>query len=314
MLFRSDLAGISVNVNGEKTNRILGEKTFCVYGREYLKDGLLGLDFHISPESFYQVNHAQAQRLYSCALDMAELKENERALDLYCGTGTITLLLAKRCAHALGNEIIPQAVENARENARRNGIENVSFILGDAGKAAFRLSNAEISPDLIVTDPPRKGMDEKAVLACCRMGPRRIVYISCDPASLARDARLFEEKGYKMTKAKAFDMFPATANVETVVLLSKLNTKQHIEVELNLDELDLTAAESKATYDEIKAYVLEKYGSKVSSLYISQIKRKCGLDVGQNYNLSKKEDAKVPQCPPEKEAAIIEALKHFQMI
>ena len=216
-----DLAGISVNVNGEKTNRILGEKTFCVYGREYLKDDLLGLDFHISPESFYQVNHAQAQRLYSCALDMAELKENERALDLYCGTGTITLLLAKRCAHALGNEIIPQAVENARENARRNGIENVSFILGDAGKAAFRLSNAGISPDLIVTDPPRKGMDEKAVLACCRMGPRRIVYISCDPASLARDARLFEEKGYKMTKAKAFDMFPATANVETVALLER---------------------------------------------------------------------------------------------
>lgn len=141
-----------------------------------------------------------------------------------------------------------------------------------------------------------------------------IVYISCKPTSLVRDLEVFLENGYRVDKAVAVDQFPWTANVETVVLLSKLNTKQHIEVELNLDELDLTAAESKATYDEIKAYVLEKYGLKVSSLYISQIKRKCGLDVGQNYNLSKKEDAKVPQCPPEKEAAIIEALKHFQMI
>ena len=146
------------------------------------------------------------------------------------------------------------------------------------------------------------------------MSPQRIAYVSCDPATLARDLAVFAQNSYTPISATAVDMFPRTEHVETVVLLSKLNTKQHIEVELNLDELDLTAAESKATYDEIKAYVLEKYGLKVSSLYISQIKRKCGLDVGQNYNLSKKEDAKVPQCPPEKEAAIIEALKHFQMI
>ena len=147
-----------------------------------------------------------------------------------------------------------------------------------------------------------------------RMSPDRVVYVSCNPETMARDLAVFDEKGYSVSHVKPFDMFPRTANVETVVLLSKLNTKQHIEVELNLDELDLTAAESKATYDEIKAYVLEKHGLKVSSLYISQVKRKCGLDVGQNYNLSKKEDAKVPQCPPEKEAAIMDALKHFQMI
>ena len=165
-----------------------------------------------------------------------------------------------------------------------------------------------------MVDPPRKGLNADTIEALSRMAPRRIVYVSCDPATLARDVALLKERGYALQSATAADLFPRCAHVETVVLLSKLNTKQHIEVELNLDELDLTSAESKATYDEIKAYVLEKHGLKVSSLYISQVKRKCGLDVGQNYNLSKKEDAKVSQCPPEKEAAIMDALKHFQMI
>ena len=146
------------------------------------------------------------------------------------------------------------------------------------------------------------------------MAPDRIVYVSCDPATLARDCAVFKELGYEVEEATPVDLFPRTAHVETVCLLSKLRAKQHIEIDLSMDELDLTAAESKATYDEIKAYVLEKHGLKVSSLYISQVKRKCGLDVGQNYNLSKKEDAKVPQCPPEKEAAIMEALKYFQML
>ncbi len=166
-----------------------------------------------------------------------------------------------------------------------------------------------------VVDPPRKGLDELARDAILKMLPPRVVYVSCDPATLARDiAELLAAQGIVLERAQAFDLFPRTRHVETVCLLSKLHTKQHIEIDLSMDELDLTAAESKATYDEIKAYVLEKYGLKVSSLYISQVKRKCGLDVGQNYNLPKKEDAKVPQCPPEKEAAIIEALKHFQMI
>ena len=167
---------------------------------------------------------------------------------------------------------------------------------------------------MVFMDPPRAGSNEAFLSALAALRPRRVVYISCNPETLARDVRFLVKQGYRTQKIQPVDMFPYTNHVETVVLLSKLNSKQHIEVELNLDELDLTAAESKATYDEIKAYVLEKYGLKVSSLYISQVKRKCGLDVGQNYNLSKKEDAKVPQCPPEKEAAIMEALKHFQMI
>ena len=176
------------------------------------------------------------------------------------------------------------------------------------------LLKSGVKPDTVLLDPPRAGCDKKVLAAIAGVKPEKIVYVSCNPASLARDMAFLTENGYKAVKAQPVDMFPMTSHIETVVLLSKLNAKQHIEVELNLDELDLTAAESKATYEEIKEYVLEKFGLKVSSLYISQVKRKCGLDVGQNYNLSKKEDAKVPQCPPEKEAAIMEALKHFQMI
>lgn len=167
---------------------------------------------------------------------------------------------------------------------------------------------------MICVDPPRKGLAPDVVEAAASMEPERIVYVSCDPATLARDVARFAPLGYHPVRACAVDLFPGTANVETVCLLSKLQAKQHIEIDLSMDEMDLTAAESKATYDEIKSYVLEKYGLKVSSLYISQVKRKCGLDVGQNYNLPKKEDAKVPQCPPDREAAIMDALKHFQMI
>ena len=163
-------------------------------------------------------------------------------------------------------------------------------------------------------DPPRKGCDEATLSAVVRMAPRRVVYVSCNPSTAARDAAWLEQNGYHAEKVQPVDLFPRTKHCEAVLLLTKLHVERYIEVDVNMEELDVTAAESKATYDEIKAYVLEKYGLKVSSLYISQVKRKCGLDVGQNYNLPKKEDAKVPQCPPEKEAAIIEALKHFQMI
>ena len=235
-------------------------------------------------------------------------------LDLYCGIGTITLCLAKRAGRVIGAEIVPAAIRDAKENAARNHIENAEFFCGDAAETAARLEAEGLRPDVITVDPPRKGLAPEVIGSIAAMGPERVVYVSCDPATLGRDVKRFGELGYRAVRACAVDMFPATRHVETVVLLSKLNTKQHIEVELNLDELDLTSAESKATYDEIKAYVLEKHGLKVSSLYISQVKRTCGLDVGQNYNLSKKEDAKVPQCPLEKEAAIMDALKHFQMI
>ena len=308
------LTGILLSHNQRGDNVILGDKTDVLWGEPMLEDRLCGHSFLLSPEAFYQVNHAQAEKLYACALDFAGLTGQETVIDLYCGAGTITLALAEQAKQVIGVEIVPEAVENAKRNALRNDMTNVEFLCADAGQAARQLAQRGVAPDVLVVDPPRKGLDETARDAILKMLPPRVVYVSCDPATLARDIAELCGAGYALERAQAFDLFPRTNHVETVVLLSKLNTKQHIEVELNLDELDLTSAESKATYDEIKAYVLEKHGLKVSSLYISQVKRKCGLDVGQNYNLSKKEDAKVPQCPPEKEAAIMDALKHFQMI
>ena len=308
------LAGLVLNTNTKDTNVILGPNYRTIWGRDFLEERLCGMTFRLSVPSFFQINRAQTERLYAQALEFAGLTGRETVLDLYCGIGTISLALAQRAGQVIGAEIVPEAVQDAQANAARNQVDNARFLCGDAGEAAFQLAAEGVRPQVICVDPPRKGLAPEVPEILASMAPDRIVYVSCDPATLARDVKRFGELGYPAVKAQAVDLFPRTAHVETVVLLSKLNTKQHIEVELNLDELDLTAAESKATYDEIKAYVLEKYGLKVSSLYISQIKRKCGLDVGQNYNLSKKEDAKVPQCPPEKEAAIIEALKHFQMI
>ena len=309
-----EITGVLLNINRERTNVVLGKTCRTLWGKDTITDTLCGLAFEIAPHAFYQVNRTQAERLYGKAAEYAGLTGAETLLDLYCGTGTIGLSMAKNAKKLIGAEIVPAAVENARRNAERNAIQNAEFLCADAAEAARILFERGEKPDVIVIDPPRKGCDSALIATIAAMRPKRVVYVSCDPATLARDLKLFGESGYKTETVTPADMFPGTAHVETVVLLSKLNTKQHVEVELNLDELDLTAAESKATYDEIKAYVLEKHGLKVSSLYISQVKRKCGLDVGQNYNLSKKENAKVPQCPPEKEAAIMEALKHFQMI
>ena len=231
--------------------------------------------------------------------------------DLYTGTGTIAQMLSPVASKVIGVEIVAEAVEAAKKNAAQNGLTNCEFIADDVLKA---LDNIEIKPDFIVLDPPRDGIHPKALEKIIDYGVDRMVYISCKPTSLARDLVTLQERGYKVEKCCCVDMFPNTGHVETVCLLSKLNVKHHIEVEITMDELDLTAAESKATYDEIKAYVLEKFGFKVSQLYIAQIKRKCGIIERKNYNQSKKEDAKVPKCPPEKEAAIMDALKHFQMI
>ena len=287
------------------------DETTVLWGQDYFYEELLGLKFKISPFSFFQTNSLGAEVLYETARGYVGETKDKVVFDLYSGTGTIAQILAPVASKVVGVEIVEEAVEAARENASLNGLSNCEFIAGDVLKVVGDLTE---KPDLIILDPPRDGIHPKALERIIGFGVERMVYISCKPTSLVRDLAVLKERGYRLVRACAVDMFPATGNCETVVLLSKLNTKQHVEVELNLDELDLTAAESKATYDEIKAYVLEKYGLKVSSLYISQIKRKCGLDVGQNYNLSKKENAKVPKCPPEKEAAIMDALKYFQMI
>ena len=312
------ISSVMLNINPDVTNVIMGKKTICLYGKSYLEDELLRTRFQIAPEAFYQVNAGQTERLYSLGFDYADFQGNETLLDLYCGIGSIGLTAISKIGKLIGVEVVPQAIESAEKNAQLNGLskDRARFICADAGQAAARFAEEGLHPDVIIVDPPRKGCERSVLDSICQMAPEKVVMISCNPSTAARDAKILcdAEHGYRLIKFRPVDMFPRTGHVETVVLLSKLNAKQHIEVELNLDELDLTAAESKATYDEIKEYVLEKHGLKVSSLYISQVKRKCGLDVGKNYNLSKKEDAKVPQCPPEKEAAIMEALKHFQMI
>ena len=306
------LTGILLNHNQRDDNVILGDRTDVLWGEPMLEDRLCGHTFLLSPEAFYQVNHAQAERLYACAVDYAGLTGEETVLDLYCGAGTITLALAEHAKTAIGVEIVPEAIENAKRNALRNGMENTEFFCADAGQAAQRLAKRGI--DVLVVDPPRKGLDATARDAILKMQPPKVVYVSCDPATLARDVAELCGAGYTLEKAQAFDLFPRTFHVETVVLLSKgeIDSKK-VRVEFSLEDMDMSGFQNGATYEQIKAYVLEKHGLKVSSLYISQIKRKCGLDVGQNYNLSKKENSKVPQCPPEKEAAIMEALKHFQM-
>ena len=236
-------------------------------------------------------------------------------LDLYCGVGTITLAMAKSAGKVIGVEVVEQAVEDAKDNARRNGIDNAEFFCGDAGAAALELECQGIRPDVVVVDPPRKGLNADTIEALHRMQPRRIVYVSCDPATLSRDVALLKEKGYTLKNALAADLFPRCAHVETVVLLSKgeVDSKK-IRVEFSLEDMDMSEFQDGATYPQIKEYVLEHTGLKVSNLYISQIKRKCGIEVGKNYNLPKSEDSRQPLCSPEKEKAIREAFKYFGMI
>ena len=307
--------GIVLGENTRRDNVILGERYRTLWGADRLEDVLCGRVFRLSVPSFYQVNHEQAERLYAKAIEYAQLTGEETVLDLYCGAGTITLALASHAKRVLGAEIVPEAIDDARENAARSGVENAEFFCGDASDVAKKLAQENLRPDVITVDPPRKGLAEDVVESIARMQPERVVYVSCDSATMARDVKRFAALGYRAVRACAVDLFPRADHVETVVLLSKgeIDSKK-VRVEFSLEDMDMSGFQKGATYEQIKAYVLEHTGLKVSSLYISQIKRKCGLDVGQNYNLSKKEDAKVPKCPPEKEAAIRDALKYFQMI
>ena len=308
------LTGVVLSVNRERTNVVLGQTYRTLWGEDFLDDTLCGLTFRISVPSFFQVNREQCEVLYQKAVELSGLTGRETVLDLYCGIGTISLVMARQAGRVVGAEIVPAAVEDARANARRNGIDNAGFFCGDAAEAARRFAAEGLRPDVVCVDPPRKGLAPEVIASVVQMAPERVVYVSCDPATLARDLSRFAAQGYRPQQALAVDMFPRTAHVETVVLLSQQKPDDTIEIDLDLDELDATTAETKATYEEIKAYVWDKHHLKVSSLYISQVKRKCGLEVGQNYNLSKSENPKVPKCPPEKEAAIMDALKHFQMI
>ena len=315
------MTSITFSVNARRTNVIMGDSYEVLWGQGYITDYIGKIRYQISPLSFYQVNPAQTEKLYSLALEYAALKGGETVWDLYCGIGTISLFLAQKAGKVYGVEIVPQAIEDARRNAELNGIKNAEFFVGKAEEVlpAFyeqkrAEGSAETHADVIVVDPPRKGCDGKLLDTIVKMAPEKVVYVSCDPATLARDLKILCANGYELVKVRPVDQFPMSVHVETVCLLSKLHSDQHIEVEVKMDELDLTAAESKATYEEIKKYVLEHTGLKVSNLYIAQVKQKCGIIERVNYNLPKSENSRQPKCPPEKEKAIKEALEYFRMI
>ena len=307
------MTSISISVNTEKTNVIMGKEIHLLYGKEQIEDEIDGITFKISPLSFYQVNPVQTERIYSQALKYADLNGDETVWDLYCGIGTISLFLARKAKHVYGVEIVPQAIDDARENAVRNGIENVNFYVGKAEEVLPEKYEKEgVFADVIVVDPPRKGCDEDCLSTMVQMQPKRIVYVSCDSATLARDVKYLGEHGYQLMQARIFDNFPQSVHVETVALLSLKNNQPKLEVTMEVDSDSNYTPEERATYQKIKAYVKDKYGVNVHTSYIAQ--RMCGLDMGENYNKSKKENTEVKQCPQEKVEYIKDALRHFRLI
>ena len=318
------IAGILHIVNDSVADVVQSDLTQILYGKDYFYEELLGLRFKISVFSFFQTNSLGAEVLYEKVREYigdlggsreeegTESRKGKVVFDLFSGTGTIAQLMAPAAGKVIGVEIVEEAVEAARRNAELNGLTNCEFIAGDVLRI---LDGIEERPDLIILDPPRDGVHPKALGKIIDYGVERMVYVSCKPTSLVRDLEVFLERGYVVEKAVAVDMFPWTSGVETVVLLSKgeVDSKK-IRVEFSLEDMDMSEFQDGATYTQIKEYVLEHSGLKVSNLYISQIKRKCGIEVGKNYNLPKSDDSRQPQCPPEKEEAIREAFKYFGMI
>ena len=311
MELEGKIVGFLHILNDSLSDVVQSDETRIIYGQDYFYEKLLNLEFKITPFSFFQPNSRGAEVLYSTVRDYIGDINDMTVFDLFSGTGTIAQVLAPVAKQVIGVEIIEEAVEAAKENAAHNGLSNCKFIAGDVFKV---LDEIEEKPDVIVLDPPRDGIHPKALPKILDYGVDKIVYISCKVTSLARDLEMIQARGYEVVKSVAVDQFCQTVHVETVVLLSQQKPDDTIEIDLDLDELDATSAELKATYQEIKDYVLKEFGLKVSSLYISQVKRKCGIEVGENYNLPKSENARVPQCPKEKEEAIKAALKYFAMI
>lgn len=308
------VTSISVSINREKTNVIMGSRIVNLYGPGYITDYIGNVKYRISPLSFYQVNPVQTEKLYSTALEYAGLTGNETVWDLYCGIGTISLFLAQKAKQVYGVEIVPQAIEDARANARLNGMDNVSFFVGKAEEVLpEQYEKNQVYADVIVVDPPRKGCDTVCLDTIVKMGPKRVVYVSCDSATLARDVKYLGERGYQVEKVRCCDMFGHSTHVETVCLLVLRNPVTHINIDVDVEEM-VQDKRGLATYEQIKDYVLEHSGLKVSSLYIAQVKQKYGIIERENYNKPKSEDARQPQCPLEKERAITEALKHFGML
>ena len=310
--FGDNLKSVQININRDKTNVILGDACKVLYGQPYITDVLCGVRVRLSPLSFYQVNRDMAEMLYKKAAEYAEA-DGKDILDLYCGAGTIGLSMASKAKSVIGVEIIPQAIEDAKVNAAENGITNARFICADASQAAKQLAEENIKPQVVIVDPPRKGCTSELLQVIANsFCPERVVYVSCDPATLARDAAIMRELGYELKEYTPVDLFPRTAHVETVALLSRQKVDEHIYFDVNVQDLPKTAR-TTATYPEIKAYVKDKYGLNVTSLNIAQVKEKHGFEKRENYNKGK-DGHRVPNCPPEKEKAIEDAFKHFEML
>ncbi|VRA71739.1 23S rRNA (uracil-5-)-methyltransferase RumA [Streptococcus pneumoniae] len=309
-----EIVSVMQNINDQNTNAIFGKEWRTLYGQDYITDQMLGNDFQIAGPAFYQVNTEMAEKLYQTAIDFAELKKDDVIIDAYSGIGTIGLSVAKHVKEVYGVELIPEAVENSKKNAQLNNISNAHYVCDTAENAMKNWLKDGIQPTVILVDPPRKGLTESFIKASAQTGADRIAYISCNVATMACDIKLYQELGYELKKVQPVDLFPQTHHVETVALLSKLDVDKHISVEIELDEMNLTSAESKATYAQIKEYVWNKFELKVSTLYIAQIKKKCGIELREHYNKSKKDKQIIPQCTPEKEEAIMDALRHFKMI
>ena len=302
------------NYNPRRTSVVLGEEEKVLYGKGFILDTLCGKTYALSPRSFYQINHDQTEVLYGLAVEAARLTGKEVVLDAYCGIGTIGLTASGRAKQVVGVELNRDAVRDAIGNARHNNVKNARFFAADATQWITEAAAAGQRADVIFMDPPREGSTPQFIESVARMAPKRVVYVSCNPETMARDLALLTAKGYRAEGFTPVDLFPQTAHCEVVCALSKLDIHQKITVDLKMDELDVTAAETKATYEEIREYVKEHTGLNVSDLYIAQVKQKCGIKERANYNKPKSENSRQPKCPPEKEKAIRDALKHFKMI
>ena len=302
-------------INSRQTSVVIENKPLVLYGDGTITDILCGKKITISATAFYQIHSEQCEVLYGLAKKMVNCKPTDTLLDTYCGVGTIGLTLADSCKSVMGVEINSDAIHNARHNAKQNHVKNMKFVDMDSTEFMMEAKRYNHHFDVIVLDPPRAGTTKPFIEAATALNPRKICYISCDPKTLMRDLKGFKKCGYTTNKIELVDMFPKTEHIETVVLLSKgkVDSKK-IRVEFSLEDMDMSEFQDGATYPQIKEYVLEHSGLKVSNLYISQIKRKCGIEVGKNYNLPKSEDSRQPMCPPEKEKAIREAFKYFGMI
>lgn len=322
------MTSVSVSINRDRTNVIMGKEIHTIWGKDVIRDTIhvrdvendfadfgRGITFSISPLSFYQVNPVQTEKLYSLALAYAGLTGTETVWDLYCGIGTISLFLAEDARQVYGVEIVAQAVEDARENAEKNGICNAQFLVGKAEEVLPEKYEKEgIAADVIVVDPPRKGCDGDCLETMIRMAPEKIVYVSCDSATLARDLRVLCDGGYEVKRCRAVDMFPMTVHVETVALLSLKNDTPKIEVTMEVTADSNYRPKEKATYQNIKKYVKDNFGVNVHTRYIAEVKRMCGLEMGENHHKSQKENPEIKHCPPAKMMYIEDALKYFGLI